>query len=104
MGQLRLVGALNVSAGLICTPEGWAANSCSERTMPRFVKADVEICQTANSPTAAWMQVSRTPSVEFELCSVSPGVGEALKREIAGLFLDGSGVSMGICEVRRLWI
>jgi len=30
------------------------------------------------------MQVSRTPSVELELCSVSPGVGEALKREIAG--------------------
>jgi hypothetical protein len=41
------------------------------------------------------MQVSRTPSVEFELCSVSPGVGEALKREIAGLVLCGSVGSMG---------
>jgi hypothetical protein len=36
-----------------------------------------------NEATAAWMQVSRTPRSIFELGMALPGVGEALKQEIA---------------------
>ena len=42
------------------------------------------------------VQVSRTPLAKFEWCATLPGVGEALKREIAGLVLGGSVGSMVI--------
>ena len=38
---------------------------------------------------AALVQVSRTPFAAFEWHGLLPGVGEALKREIAGLGLVG---------------
>jgi hypothetical protein len=39
--------------------------------------------------TAALMQVSRTPRTKFMWYTVVRGVGEALKREIAGMVLVG---------------
>ncbi|MCP5037701.1 MAG: hypothetical protein GY945_08885 [Rhodobacteraceae bacterium] len=44
----------------------------------------------------AWMQVSRTPRSIFELGMALPGVGEALKQEIAGVIFGKSAGSMGI--------
>ena len=35
------------------------------------------------------MQVSRTPRATLDWRAAFPGVGEALKREIAGIFLVG---------------
>jgi hypothetical protein len=47
------------------------------------------------------MQVSRTPRAMFEFGTSLPGVGEALKREIAGMVLVGQpglwGFEDGCC-------
>ena len=47
------------------------------------------------------MQVSRTPRARLEWCARLPGVGEALKREIAGWFWAGQlglwGIEACVC-------
>ena len=56
---------------------------------PVFSKADVDFRRLFGWRMAVQMQVSRTPRTPFDWRAALPGVGEALKREIAGMFLVG---------------
>jgi hypothetical protein len=62
---------------------------------------DPSLLSREKPQTAAWMQVSRTPRLIFQLGTALPGVGEALKWEIAGMVLVGQpglwGFEDGAC-------